>query len=109
MTSARRRNSILSAVGMKMAEEGKSLTKREYDRCKSVPIRSSVVLNHFGSWSRFINILQTTQPQLWAEITNYTKEVVPTRDLKTKDSGLEALKNLTKAAKAVEPTKDGSS
>lgn len=69
MGSLRQRGKVLEAVGMVMLEEGKVLDKREYEKMETrTPVRIGNVLNHFGSWSRMLGILENTLPDVWAEI-----------------------------------------
>ena len=69
MGSLRQRGKVLEAVSMVMLEEGKILTKREYEHIeKRTPIRAGLVLNFFGSWSRMLGILESSLPDVWAEI-----------------------------------------
>ena len=69
MGSLRQRGKVLEAVSMVMLEEGKILTKREYEHIeKRTPIRAGLVLNFFGSWSRMLSILESSLPEVWAEI-----------------------------------------
>ena len=59
MGSIRKRGKVLEAVSMVMLEEGKVLTKREYEHIETrTPIRAGLVLNFFGSWSRMLSILE---------------------------------------------------
>ena len=69
MARLRVRNEILNAIGMFMLEKGKVLEKRDFDEFENeVPIRSGMALNHFGSWSRLLQTLEGTFPDLWEEI-----------------------------------------
>ena len=69
MGSLRQRGKVLEAVGMIMLEEGRVLNKREYEKMEArTPVRIGNVLNHFGSWSRMLGILENTLPDVWAEI-----------------------------------------
>ena len=59
MGTLRQRHVVLEKVAMFMLEQGKVLSKHEYDTMKQVvPLRSGLVLNHFGSWSRMLNIIE---------------------------------------------------
>lgn len=76
MGTLRQRHIVLEKVAMFMLEQGKVLSKHEYDTLKhEVPLRSGLVLNHFGSWSRMLGIIQDTLPDVWAEIKK--KETPP--------------------------------
>lgn len=69
MGTLRQRHVVLEKVAMFMLEQGKVLSKHEYDTMKQVvPLRSGLVLNHFGSWSRMLNIIENNLPDVWAEI-----------------------------------------
>jgi hypothetical protein len=69
MGSLRQRGKVLEAVSMVMLEEGKILTKREYEHIETrTPIRAGLVLNFFGSWSRMLGIMENSLPEVWAEI-----------------------------------------
>ena len=69
MGSMRQRGSVLEAVSMVMLEEGRVLTKHDYEHMKTrTPVRAGIVLNHFGSWSRMLNIMETNLPEVWAQI-----------------------------------------
>ena len=65
----RQRGKVLEAVSMVMLEEGKVLTKRDYEHMETrTPVRAGIVLNHFGSWSRMLSIMETNLPEVWAQI-----------------------------------------
>ena len=65
----RQRGKVLEAVSMVMLEEGKVLTKRDYEHMETrTPVRAGIVLNHFGSWSRMLAIMETNLPEVWAQI-----------------------------------------
>ena len=52
-----------------MLEKGKVLEKHDYDVfANEVPMGSGMALNHFGSWSRLLQTLEGTFPDLWEEI-----------------------------------------
>ena len=69
MGSLRKRGKVLEAVAMVMLEEGKILTKREYEHIETrTPIRAGLVLNFFGSWTRMLSIMENSLPEVWAEI-----------------------------------------
>lgn len=54
---------------MFMLEKGKILEKHDYDQYgNEVPIRSGMALNHFGSWSRILQTMEGSLPELWKEI-----------------------------------------
>ena len=69
MGSMRQRGKVLEAVSMVMLEEGKVLTKRDYEHMETrTPVRAGIILNHFGSWSRMLGIMETNLPEVWAQI-----------------------------------------
>ena len=68
MGSLRQRGKVLEAVAMVMLEEGKVLTKHEYEKVGTVPIRAGLAMNFFGSWSRMLNLIESNLPEAWAEI-----------------------------------------
>jgi len=68
MGSIRQRTKVLDAVAMVMLEQGKVLTKHEYEKIGAVPIRAGLVMNFFGSWSRMVSIMENSLPKVWAEI-----------------------------------------
>ena len=68
MGSLRQRGQVLEAVAMVMLEEGKVLTKHEYEKLVSVPIRAGLAMNFFGNWSRMLNLIESNLPEAWAEI-----------------------------------------
>ena len=78
MGSLRQRGKVLEAVAMVMLEEGKVLTKREYEQMETrTPIRAGLVLNFFGSWSRMLGIMENNLPEAWAEINKKEKPAAP--------------------------------
>jgi len=69
MGSMRQRGKVLETVSMVMLEEGKVLTKHDYEHMETrTPVRAGIVLNHFGSWSRMLAIMETNLPEVWAQI-----------------------------------------
>lgn len=73
MGSLRKRYAVMKLVGIKMLEEGKVLSKHQYDRCSKVPIRSAEALRQFGNWPRLVDSLRTSFPDLWKEINSFSK------------------------------------
>ena len=52
-----------------MRQRGKVLTKHDYEHMETrTPVRAGIVLNHFGSWSRMLAIMETNLPEVWAQI-----------------------------------------
>ena len=69
MGSIRRRDVALKAIAMHMLEHGKVLTKREYELMKGkAEVRVGTLMNMFGSWSRMLTIMESSLPEVWAEI-----------------------------------------
>lgn len=69
MGSIRRRDVAIQAAAMAMLEEGKVLTKREFDNItKPTGIRSGNLMNLFGSWSRLVGFIEKDHPDIWAQL-----------------------------------------
>ncbi len=69
MGSIRRRDIAIQAAAMAMLEEGKVLTKREFDNItKPTGIRSGNLMNLFGSWSRLVGFIEKDHPDIWAQL-----------------------------------------
>ena len=104
MGSIRKRGKVLEAVSMVMLEEGKILTKREYEHIETrTPIRAGLVLNFFGSWTRMLSIMENSLPEVWAEIKkkeNPPPKPEPTPKPAAKPKADNALEALSKSAKA---------
>lgn len=67
--SIRRREVALKSLAMQMLEEGKILTKREYEMLRDrTEVRAGTLMNMFGSWSRMLTIMENSLPEVWAEI-----------------------------------------
>ena len=67
--SIKRRDIALKAIAMQMLEEGKVLTKREYEMLRNrTEVRAGTLMNMFGSWSRMLPIMENSLPEVWAEI-----------------------------------------
>ena len=67
--SSKRRDIALKAIAMQMLEEGKVLTKREYEMLRNrTEVRAGTLMNMFGSWSRMLTIMENSLPEVWAEI-----------------------------------------
>lgn len=67
--SIRRREVALKSLAMQMLEEGKILTKREYEMSKNrTEVRAGTIMNMFGSWSRMLTVMENSLPEVWAEI-----------------------------------------
>jgi len=102
MGSLRRRNAVMEAVGMSMLEAGKVLSKTEYDNLPGAPVRSAIVLNHFGNWNRLIGFMRKNMPHVFEEIEKPKKRAVTTDTVKITSADW---KNNTTPT-SVEPKKD---
>ena len=69
MGSMRQRHKVLEAVVMTMLEQGKVLSRHEFEQLgMNVQVRAGIVMNHFGSWSRLLRIIENTMPEEWAQM-----------------------------------------
>ena len=69
MGSIRRRDVAIRAAAMIMLEQGKVLTKREFDMLpERTAIRSGNLMNLFGSWSRLVGFIEKDHPDIWAQL-----------------------------------------
>ena len=99
MGSIRRRDVAIRAAAMAMLEEGKVLSKRDFDNItKPTGIRSGNLMNLFGSWSRLVGFIEKDHPDIWAELQGEkTPEPVkeealePVEEKSSKPDPLEAL------------------
>lgn len=75
MGSIRRRDVAIQAAAMAMLEEGKVLTKKEFDNiAKPTGVRSGNLMNLFGSWSRLIGFIEKDHPDIWAQLQGEKQE-----------------------------------
>ena len=100
--SIKRRDIALKAIAMQMLEEGKVLTKREYEMLRNrTEVRAGTLMNMFGSWSRMLTIMENSLPEVWAEIKQkQNPKPVPPKVPKP------AVKASVKPATAVKKDKD---
>ena len=100
--SIKRRDIALKAIAMQMLEEGKVLTKREYEMLRNrSEVRAGTLMNMFGSWSRMLTIMENSLPEVWAEIKQkQNPKPVPPKVPKP------AVKASVKPATAVKKDKD---
>ena len=78
MARLRVRAQILEQVAMFMLEQGKILTKHEYDMFgPEVPLRSGLVMNHFGAWTRLITFIENDMPDVYKQLTAPTSPPPP--------------------------------
>ena len=69
MGSIRRRDVAIEAAAMIMLEEGKVLSKKEFDSiARPTGIRSGNLMNLFGSWSRLVGFIEKDHPDVWAQL-----------------------------------------
>ena len=69
MGSIRRRDVAIEAAAMVMLEEGKVLSKKEFDMITGpTGIRSGNLMNLFGSWSRLVGFIEKDHPDVWAQL-----------------------------------------
>ena len=56
-----------------MLEEGKVLSKKEFDNIsKPTGVRSGNLMNLFGSWSRLVGFIERDHPDVWAQLQGET-------------------------------------
>ena len=69
MGSIRRRDVAIEAAAMIMLEEGKVLSKKEFDSiARPTGVRSGNLMNLFGSWSRLVGFIERDHPDVWAQL-----------------------------------------
>ena len=69
MGSIRRRDVAIEAAAMIMLEEGKVLSKKEFDSiARPTGVRSGNLMNLFGSWSRLVGFIEKDHPDVWAQL-----------------------------------------
>ena len=52
-----------------MLEEGKVLSKKEFDSiARPTGVRSGNLMNLFGSWSRLVGFIEKDHPDVWAQL-----------------------------------------
>ena len=75
MGSIRRRDVAIRAAAMIMLEQGKVLSKREFDMIPGrTAIRSGNLMNLFGSWSRLVGFIEKDHPDIWAQLHGEKEE-----------------------------------
>ena len=108
MGSIRRRDIAIKAAAMAMLEEGKVLSKREFDNItKPTGIRSGNLMNLFGSWSRLVGFIEKDHPDIWAELQGEktpepVKEEAPEPVVEEESSKPDPLEALAKASEEKE-------
>ena len=88
--SVRRRKAVMEDVATVFLQEGKVLSRGEYDRLPHVPLRTAHILKQFGSWPRMVTIMETAMPEVFEELRKNPPEVE-----RGKYNALEALANKT--------------
>jgi len=73
--SVRRRNAVMEDVATVFLQEGKVLSRGEYDRLPNVPLRTAHILKQFGSWPRMITIMESAMPEVFEELRNNPPEI----------------------------------
>jgi len=74
MGSIRRRDVAIEAAAMIMLEEGKVLSKKEFDSiARPTGVRSGNLMNLFGSWSRLVGFIEKDHPDIWAQLNGEVK------------------------------------
>ena len=75
MGSIRRRDVAIRTAAMVMLEEGKVLTKKEFDMItRPTGVRSGNLMNLFGSWSRLVGFIEKDHPDIWAQLHGEKEE-----------------------------------
>ena len=91
MGSIRRRDIAIQAAAMVMLEEGKVLSKKEFDMiARPTGVRSGNLMNLFGSWSRLVTFIEKDHPDVWAQLQG-EDEPEPVEEESSKPDPLEAL------------------
>ena len=91
MGSIRRRDIAIQAAAMVMLEEGKVLSKKEFDMiARPTGVRSGNLMNLFGSWSRLVTFIEKDHPDIWAQLHGEV-EPEPVEEESSKPDPLETL------------------
>ena len=91
MGSIRRRDVAIEAAAMIMLEEGKVLSKKEFDMITGpTGVRSGNLMNLFGSWSRLVTFIEKDHPDVWAQLHGEV-EPEPVEEESSRPDPLEAL------------------
>ena len=92
MGSIRRRDVAIEAAAMIMLEEGKVLSKKEFDSiARPTGVRSGNLMNLFGSWSRLVGFIEKDHPDVWAQLHGEVEPEPLEEDESSKPDPLEAL------------------
>jgi hypothetical protein len=102
MGSIRRRDVAIEAAAMIMLEEGKVLSKKEFDSiARPTGVRSGNLMNLFGSWSRLVGFIEKDHPDVWAQL-NGKVEADPEPVEEEESSKPDPLEALAKASEEKE-------
>ena len=83
MGSIRRRDVAIRTAAMAMLEEGKVLSKKEFDMItKPTGVRSGNLMNLFGSWSRLVGFIEKDHPDIWAQLQGEVESEKEPEDIK---------------------------
>ena len=92
MGSIRRRDVAIEAAAMIMLEEGKVLSKKEFDSiARPTGVRSGNLMNLFGSWSRLVTFIEKDHPDVWAQLHGEVEPEPVEEEESSKPDPLEAL------------------
>ena len=92
MGSIRRRDVAIEAAAMIMLEEGKVLSKKEFDSiARPTGVRSGNLMNLFGSWARLVTFIEKDHPDVWAQLHGEVEPEPLEEDESSKPDPLEAL------------------
>ena len=92
MGSIRRRDIAIQAAAMVMLEEGKVLSKKEFDMiARPTGVRSGNLMNLFGSWSRLVTFIEKDHPDVWAQLHGEVEPEPVEEEESSKPDPLEAL------------------
>lgn len=73
MANQAQRKKLIRDLGLYFAEKGKVLTQKEYIAAKDVPVKFNKVREIMRSYSRALEIVEASEPELWALATTPAK------------------------------------
>ena len=100
MANLKQRKKALQDIGMYFAEKGKVLTQNEYIDSEDKPVLFSGIRRVFRSYSRMIEMLKRSEPELF-ELATKKPEVQPKPEVK-KEAVKEEVKEQPKEEKKEE-------
>ena len=111
MARSRARRAVLQDIAMHMLEKGHVMTRHEWERDSSAPVRIGMIFNLFGNWARMVGILENELPDAWGQINAPAPEPAPKVEEKPKPAPApkpkaDPLEALSKAAKAEETSEE---